>query len=485
MYKYGIVAIGYKNALGVQRLLKALDEADYQDQEILLIVSIDYSGKDTVLNVAKNFEWKYGQKVVRSFSKNLGLRKHVLACGDYLNEFDLDALIVFEDDMYPSIDFFRYSKAATEYFINDDRIAGISLYNRCINQTVMENFYPLTCKGDNYFLQYAQSRGQIWFRKQWNAFIEWYDSNDNKFVEQPDIPSDVANWYDTSWLKYHIKYCVENNKFFVYPYISYSTCFGEEGVHLKSKTDLWQVPLSKGENIDFDFVDLDENAIIYDAFFENRNLYKFVGLNANDLEVDLFAGRTLLNKKYILTTRKLPYKIIRTWGNRLVPHELNIIRNIQGNDIFLYERNDDDSIIALPLSECREDKYQSYFSILAKWLKLEAQGYSLEKFFLQNNWLSISIYGLGDLGWYLYEKLKDTKVTIKYVLDKNVNQDNWSIANLYTSNDLPEVDICIITSYWYMPQITNYLIDRNVKNYVSIKEIINQIWIQSIEEDSI
>ena len=131
MYNYGIVTIGYKNISGIQRLLKALDKADYQNQEILLIISIDHSGENSVLDIAEDFEWKHGKKVIKKFSQNLGLRRHVLACGYYLNEFNLDALIVFEDDMYPSIDFFRFSKAATEYYIDDDRIAGISLYTRC------------------------------------------------------------------------------------------------------------------------------------------------------------------------------------------------------------------------------------------------------------------------------------------------------------------------------------------------------------------
>jgi hypothetical protein len=33
----------------------------------------------------------------------------------------------------------------------------------------------------------------------------------------------------------------------------------------------------------------------------------------------------------------LPYKIIKSWGLNFRPHELNIILNSEGNDIFLYE----------------------------------------------------------------------------------------------------------------------------------------------------
>ena len=104
------------------------------------------------------------------------------------------------------------------------------------------------------FFQYAQSRGQIWFRRQWNDFRRWYDKNNGLLTESVDMPYDVTSWKETSWLKYHIKYCVENDKYFVYPYLSYSTCFGEVGEHVKSDTNMWQVALSNGKNNSFHFM---------------------------------------------------------------------------------------------------------------------------------------------------------------------------------------------------------------------------------------
>ena len=223
MTKYGIVVIGYKNIIGIKRLLKALSEAKYDDNNVMLLISVDYSGDSEVGNVADGFEWNYGEKKVIRYEKNLGLREHVLSCGEYLNTYDLDALIVFEDDMFPSRDFFLFSKAATEKYINDDRIAGISLYKPAYNETFMQPFYPMNYPGDVFFIQYAQSRGQVWFKHQWNQFRDWYKFNMEWDAQALDLPIDVLAWPESSWKRYHTRYCMENDKFFVYPYISHST----------------------------------------------------------------------------------------------------------------------------------------------------------------------------------------------------------------------------------------------------------------------
>ena len=42
---FGIVIIGYSNVDGIKRLLDSLDRVDFGNDELLLIFSIDYSGK--------------------------------------------------------------------------------------------------------------------------------------------------------------------------------------------------------------------------------------------------------------------------------------------------------------------------------------------------------------------------------------------------------------------------------------------------------
>lgn len=476
MNQYGIVVIGYKNEDGVKRLLNALSVADYDNSEICLIISIDKSEDNKVLKVAQEFQWNLGKKYVITFQERLGLRKHVLCCGEYLNTYNLDAVAIFEDDMMPSWNFFHFMKATTEKYIDDENIAGVSLYTHCTNFNAGERFIPIRNDGDNYFIQCAQSRGQVWFRKQWNEFHDWYKRQ--KGLESDClVPQAVVSWPDTSWLKYHIKYCVEKNKYFVYPYISYSTCFGEVGEHVKAQTNDFQVPISNIQSKIFNLIDFNENALKYDIFFENQNLYQYCNVSKDELLVDLYGIHMETNKRYILTKKKLPYKIRNSWGDKLVPHELNLIYGISGEDIILYELQLDNeaSSIKLPAREVKKDKMEIYFNILDRWMKNEEDGYDIQDYFLDNRWHHIAIYGRGKIGLHLYHRLKNTDIQVDYFIDKNSNNLEDEIPIMNPAEQLPFVDAVVITTVMEVEHVKMNLRYGDIKNVISIEHIFGNI----------
>lgn len=108
MSRYGIIAIGYNRPDSMQRLLTKLAMVDYKGDDVLLIISLDLSGTNDVKEIAESYEWKYGNKIVRIQEEKLGLRRHVLMCGTYMEEYQLDAVAVFEDDVIPSPAFYIY-----------------------------------------------------------------------------------------------------------------------------------------------------------------------------------------------------------------------------------------------------------------------------------------------------------------------------------------------------------------------------------------
>lgn len=334
--KLGIIVIGYNRKKPLERLLYRLNECYYSVPAVLLI-SIDYSGRSEIEEVAKSFEWEHGEKKVISYPERLGLRKHILLCGSYMEEYDLDAVAVFEDDIYPSESFFSYMKQAVEFYKDDDRIAGISLYKHTLDTERNLPFEPMRSPFDAYFLQYAQSWGQIWMRKQWRCFSDWYEKNKSEFKGLEYLPNNVNCWPETSWLKYHIRYCVENNKYFVYPYNALSTCFAEAGEHTDKRYLRYQVPLDMGKNKEYCFPRLGQDgAVYYDVFFENTSIGDYLG--KAEICVDLYGYKeSTLGKRYWLTTKILGYEVVETFGLVLKPQELNCIYHIPGNDIFLYD----------------------------------------------------------------------------------------------------------------------------------------------------
>ncbi|WP_051525994.1 glycosyltransferase [Butyrivibrio proteoclasticus] len=330
-----IVVVAYNRARSLQRLLDSLANAVYDNKDVPLIISIDRGDNQDVLNVAEKFNWEHGTKKVVYQLENLKLRKHVLKCGDYANEFG--SVIVLEDDLLVSKYFYKYAVRALEFSKNDERVGGISLYNHRYNVEASE---PFECHDDNYdnwYFQFASSWGEAWTKEQWQSFREWYD-NTLAIDDKCDVPEYVRNWSDSSWLKYFICYLVEKNKFFLYPKKSLTTNFGEAGTHVDKSNTNFQVPLQNG-NIEYVFSTLDQSDSIYDAFFENKRVNDILSLEGMDVTVDLYGMKDikLVNSRYFLSRKALPYKVIKSFGCFMRPHEDNIFYGINGNDFFLYD----------------------------------------------------------------------------------------------------------------------------------------------------
>lgn len=474
MYKYGIVVIGYKNEDGIKRVFQALSMADYGNENVKLIISVDYSGNDKVLRLANEYQWRFGEKYINTFNERLGLREHVLHCGDYLNTYDLDALAVFEDDTMPSHNFFQFAKAATEKYIENKNIAGVSLYSHSLNYNTGQKFIPMTNGADNYFMQCAQSWGQVWFRREWNEFRDWYKEQHNLLSDYL-IPQHVSGWPETSWLKYHIKYCVVNNKYFVYPYISFSTCFADVGEHVRVQTDEYQVPIPGMcvQARDFNLIDFDENALKYDVFFENQSLDQYCNICKEELLVNLYGDYVATDKRYVLTKRKLPYRKINSWGNKLVPHEMNVIYKLQGDEITLYDLENEGETVMFPKEVKKREisKMEIYFNILDNWMGMEERGKTLEQIFLKRSWKHIAIYGYGKIGKHLYNRLKNTQVHVEYFIDQNANICGEDIEIKKQNEILPIVDVIVVTPVLEYEKIRMCLQNNQACQIISVEEI--------------
>ena len=365
MKKLGIIAIGYNRKHSLKRLLEGLDKANYENDSIDLIISIDFSEKHDVCDLANEFSWSHGRKFVECQSENLGLRRHILKCGSYIMKYGFDAIAVFEDDVYPAPGFYLFMKEAVEFYFDDENVAGISLYSHMWNSQAGLPFIPLKKGYDIYFMSIAQSWGQIWTRPAWERFNEWYEKNSE--LELPEsVPENMREWPDSSWLKYHTAYCIENNKFFVYPYNSLTTCFADIGVHTKTHHNLYQVPVELGTNSNYSFVNTKNGEIFYDAFFEPMFLGSYLGIEESDLCTNLYNQKKLFKCKYLLSAQDYPYRIVRSFGLECRPHEMNVICNIPGKQIKLY-----DTSVLEDNHDCDygdEIKYYFRFNKSVKWL---------------------------------------------------------------------------------------------------------------------
>ena len=99
-----IVVVAYDRLHSLKRITDSLLQAEYP-QGAELIISIDRGDNRQVLEYADSLSWPFGEKRVIYRPENLGLKRHILCCGDLTQ--DYDGIILLEDDLVVSPDFYR------------------------------------------------------------------------------------------------------------------------------------------------------------------------------------------------------------------------------------------------------------------------------------------------------------------------------------------------------------------------------------------
>ncbi|QHT69588.1 glycosyltransferase [Rhodocytophaga rosea] len=337
-----IIVIAYNRPNALRRLLSSLESAYFEDKNIPLIISIDKSDSDQVEQVAKEFKWPFGDKRVIVHPENLGLRKHVISCGDLTYEYD--NVIMLEDDLFVSPYFYDFTKQANKFYKDYEEISGISLYAYDFNEHTNAPFTPIEDGYDTYFMQIPSSIGQFFTRNQWNGFSNFLKKEDAEINDNDELPDLVIHrWPSSSWKKYFYKYMVVHKKYFVYPRISFTTNFGDVGTHFSKTTNNYQVNLLMGKRT-FKFSLLNGSSSIYDNHYEiipeiikksNKELAKF------DFVCDLYGlrNKNKVRSEFMISAKEC-YKPIMGFALEMSPQELNICFNIPGNYFHLGKVND-------------------------------------------------------------------------------------------------------------------------------------------------
>ena len=331
--KTAIVVVGYNRLNSIQRLLLSLEHAVYQSNDIPLVISIDASGDKKLYDYVREFDWKHGEKYTIIHEERMGLKKHIFACGDLTQYFR--AIILLEDDLYVSPYFYEYVNAALGYYNNDNKAACIGLYSYASNIYAALPFLPLQTEYDTYGIQATITWGECWNERMWNDFQNWMKANPVIEWTKLDIPSTVKN-FKRAWSKFFTAYLSCSNRYVIVPYKSYTTNFTEPGDHNKSGSTVVQVPyVRRHENFKFGPVD---DLVKYNSFFNPVGLEKFLPELDGSLYVNLYGLRENVREcRYELTTDVLPYKILKTFALQMKPIEVNVIMNVEGEGIFLYD----------------------------------------------------------------------------------------------------------------------------------------------------
>lgn len=128
--------------------------------------------------------------------------------------------------------------------------------------------------------------------------------------------------------------------------------------------------------------------------------------------------------------------------------------------------------ISIKEKNSKINKYRGYYEILNRWLILKQEGKSLEKYFLDNDYKSIAIYGMGELGNRLYDELKSSNVEVKYAMDANYSGKYSELEIKALEDDLPQVDIIVVTAIFAFDDIENNLKRVTSSDIISLENAV-------------
>ena len=341
-----IVIPAYNRPDTLTRLLASLESANYPDSlKISLVISIDPENgapNQSVRTVAESFQWNRGPKEIILHPDHLGMLNNFYFCGNLTEIYD--SVIYLEDDLVLSPVFYHFVEQAHQYFSADNRIAGVSLYAYQFNGYHHYPFIPLMDGADVYFAQVMSILGQSWTKAQWSRFHQWYKSRSRRMNEIGKPLHDVwQSFADDEYFPIQMKYLVSTDQFYVFPRISLTTGFGDQGVHFDYSTDYFQVPIQRNK-ISYRFHTLDDADALYDSFMETTSecLRALVpSLKDLNFDVDLNATKAPhhLTADFVLTTRACANPV-KTFALAMRPLEANLIFNVDGTGINLCRRSD-------------------------------------------------------------------------------------------------------------------------------------------------
>ena len=331
--KIAIVVVGYNRINSLITLFNSLLQAEYPSVDIPLVISIDNSGDEKLYEYVRNFDWPNGEKYVNIQESRLALKNHIFQCGDLTHYFK--AVIILEDDSYVAPYFYDYVCQAVNCYGDDSLICGISLYVSHNNEYVNIPFLPINDGNDVFLLQDVQTRGECFTAQMWSKFRLWLLANEGRDFLNVSMPERIKSW-SRAWSKYYYAYMIESKTTFLYPYRSFVTNMGAVGEHSSRVTNVAQVDLEWGKRT----YNMPLLSLItrYDAFYCNEAIYGMLQMSEDELCLDYYGfNPNILGKRFVLTYRPLPYKIVRSFGLKLYPVEMNIKLDIKGDALKLYD----------------------------------------------------------------------------------------------------------------------------------------------------
>lgn len=120
-------------------------------------------------------------------------------------------------------------------------------------------------------------------------------------------------------------------------------------------------------------------------------------------------------------------------------------------------------------------KVHELYMAFDRWLQIRQEGKNLAEYFYRQNYKTVAIYGMKELGERLYDELTIAGITVPYVIDKNADSIFVDVDVVIPDEKLKPVDVIVVTAITYFDEIEEILSKKINCPIVSLGDILYEI----------
>lgn len=129
----------------------------------------------------------------------------------------------------------------------------------------------------------------------------------------------------------------------------------------------------------------------------------------------------------------------------------------------------------LQKSQEHRKKVHELYMALDQWLQIRQEGKTLVEYFQKNEYKTVAVYGMKELGERLCDELKDSEVTVKYAIDKNADAIYSDVDVVTPDDELAPVDVIVVTAITFFDEIEEMLSEKVDCPIISLEDILYEI----------
>ena len=117
-------------------------------------------------------------------------------------------------------------------------------------------------------------------------------------------------------------------------------------------------------------------------------------------------------------------------------------------------------------------KFREFYQILLQWIRVYQEGRTLVNYFRKNNFKTVAIYGMRELGEALLDDLRGSEIQVKYGVDKSADSLYVDIDMYSPDDEMEDVDVLVVTAVHYFVDIEDVMRKKISGKIVSIEDVV-------------